>query len=479
MKRLLTLIPFLFLLFGCASAELKLNLDIYKEDPFESAPISIKQLIRIQNGIDALERESATLANNRKNLGDNLLTTYKEIYFVITKAKKPDFSRNQLDSEISRFEDQLFDYKTSIDKKRGNINMLAESARKTLGVFSKRLKKNDKSDEVSELHVLNAINQLEKAVLELGGPFHTSFETGLIQNWSVVPKMASTENLRTLFEKDHTPLDLSALRATAERYSKVIDELKTNGYKIPEEAIKALHTGLENLQTPTPSALSSSLEAIAMASTTLSPSIGLGDRGATELNLLVKATSLLYSQIDRLQDPADPVWRIISDPENESKWNKEFSETYFNAQGNSSVVVVRDTPISFRQQRGTNNPTALIQNQLLISRAIGNAAISIASATTGIPISLAPDSDQNGTPPANDNAAAESEALARRKAMAEEHLRQRTQALRNFRNNLISISEEFRLKESDKTLKDYPVLKSRLETILKAHRPFFRSVQSN
>jgi hypothetical protein len=478
MKRLFILLPISLLLAGCASATLKLNLDIYKEDPFESAPISEAKLIQIQNGIDVLERESATLADNRKKLGDTLFNTYKEILYVITMAKRPNFNRNDLESETKGFQVQLKEYKETIETKLREINALAESARNIL--FPKCLKGDEKSREPSELNVQNAVKKFEKAVGELGGPLGTHFEATLIQNWPTVAKSASEENLRNLFKDELTPPELKDLRVAAEKYNGVIDGLKKDGYNIPEKAIKDLNTGLENLKTPpSPSALSNSLVAIVKAGTTLSPAIGLSDRGETELGLLVKATTLLSSQIDRLQDPADPVWRIVSAPENEYKWNKDFSETYFYAEGNSSVVVVRDTPISFRQQRGANNPTALIQNQLVISRAIGNAAISIAAATTGVPIKLPSDTKSTASPPTNGNTATESEVLARRKAVAEEQLRLRKQALSNLRNNLISIREEFRLKDGKKTLGNYPELKSRLEVVLKAHQAFFKSSKSN
>ena len=480
MNRFVKLIPIFFLCFGCASTKLQLNLDIYKEDPFRSLPISVEQMARIESGIGNLEGEAVKLSENRKNLGDNLFNTYNEIFYVMTKAKDPNFTRYQLTADTIGFRNQLIDYKTTIDNKLDDIKILADSARKTLAAFSRSLMETNKTAEtVSELDLLRDIKKFEKSVVELGGPLNTEFEASLYGNWGTVIKMASAENLKALFKKDSRLPSLTELRKTAESYSKDIEELKTSGYRIPEEATHALHDAVKDLQEPTPGAFITSVDAIARATTTLSPAIGLGDGGATELSRLTQATTLLNSQIDRLQDPADPVWRIISDPRNEPKWNKEFSETYFYAQGNSSVVVVRDTPISFRQQRGSNNPATLIKNQLQISRAIGNAAISIAAATTGVPINLKTESDQTGTTSSNTDTAAESEALARRKAMAEERLKLRTLALRNLRNNLISIREEFRLKESSKTLKDYSELKSRLESILKAHQPFFKNASNS
>ena len=110
------------------------------------------------------------------------------------------------------------------------------------------------------------------------------------------------------------------------------------------------------LDAPKQGDIKKSVDAIAKVATDVPSSLGIGDRGATALNQLVQSTNLLYSQVDRLQDPADPIWRIVTDPENEAKWNTQFSESYFYAQGNSSIVVVRDTPMSFRVQRAPTTP---------------------------------------------------------------------------------------------------------------------------
>ncbi|PRO71983.1 hypothetical protein C6Y40_18850 [Alteromonas alba] len=94
-------------------------------------------------------------------------------------------------------------------------------------------------------------------------------------------------------------------------------------------------------------------------------------------------TSGLYYLIDRLQDVGDPVWRTITNPLNEHHWNKKVSKTFVKAQGDTSMVIVRDNPLHFRAHHVRNDPSALIKGQLEIARAIGDAALTIAGVKLG------------------------------------------------------------------------------------------------
>ncbi|MDN4501909.1 hypothetical protein QX776_05825 [Alteromonadaceae bacterium BrNp21-10] len=100
-----------------------------------------------------------------------------------------------------------------------------------------------------------------------------------------------------------------------------------------------------------------------------------------------KNTSGLYDLIDRLQDVGDPIWRIVTDPNNEYHWNKRVSKTFVKANGDTSMVIVRDTPLHFRAHHAQNNPSALIRGQLEIARAIGDVALSIAGVNSELPAS--------------------------------------------------------------------------------------------
>lgn len=91
----------------------------------------------------------------------------------------------------------------------------------------------------------------------------------------------------------------------------------------------------------------------------------------------------LNTQINRLQDPADPAWRILSKLENQVKWQTYYAETAFCAKGKTDVVFVRDRLGHFRLQRGKNNPAALIQGQFKITRAVASGLVDVLAAAAG------------------------------------------------------------------------------------------------
>jgi hypothetical protein len=121
-----------------------------------------------------------------------------------------------------------------------------------------------------------------------------------------------------------------------------------------------------------------------------------------ETSQMLTAVDLLNSQLDRLQVASSPAWRIVTDPKNKNKWNTEFSESYFYAEGNAGVVIVRDSPIKYRVQEASNNPAALVQAQLQVSRAVADAAIQIAGATTGAPLASLSSGQNDSSPKPED-----------------------------------------------------------------------------
>lgn len=112
---------------------------------------------------------------------------------------------------------------------------------------------------------------------------------------------------------------------------------------------------------------------------------------------MVIGTSVFYNVLDRLQDPGNPVWRILTSSYNKDNWNEKVAHSYFKAQGNSSVVVVRDSPLKFRIQQGKNDPAALIESQLAISRSIASATFSVLAATQGLSLPDQPELSEGET----------------------------------------------------------------------------------
>jgi hypothetical protein len=205
----------------------------------------------------------------------------------------------------------------------------------------------------------------------------------------------------------------------------------------------------------------------------------LGDRGRTALNDLTVSTTLLHSQLDRLQDPADPMWRIVTAPENATRWNTQFSKTHFYSEGNNSVVVVRDSPMSFRVQQGNNNPSALVESQLHISRAVANGAIAIAGAAIGAPglPGLSP-SPSNPAPSSPGAAPAEPpmDDLAVSKARNDRVAAVRAGALKNLQTNLAALRTDFsRLKDDKKSDPARQGLLRKMQAIIEGHQPLFET----
>lgn len=103
----------------------------------------------------------------------------------------------------------------------------------------------------------------------------------------------------------------------------------------------------------------------------------------TALESLVKNKSTLNDLVDRLQNAGDPVWRVITNPVFENQWNM-INQQSFKGDGNTSVVVIRDTPTRFRTSQAKNDPTVLANNQIVISSAIAEATINAVGSAAGL-----------------------------------------------------------------------------------------------
>lgn len=492
-KTFLTVIGIL-LLSNCASTKLTLHLDLYKEDPSIDTPLNDTQVSQIYIGLASIERETDSLKKDRIKLAENLMDTYDELYYITSKATRPNDSKENILKETAGFHEYLEQYKDKVEKKALNTKVLCNKTRNKLDSYLKitnpkvtssevktDLNPSDNEDQtklpnVSKIEVIEGIKDVYKAFIELGGLMETNFEKTLIKNWPNISRMASEKNLKNIF--DNEPKILADLRQKIQNLSLTLEELSERRYSVSERASKDLNEIIGAMTISKSSDMKKSVDDIAKVVTAVPSAIGIGDRGATALNQLVQSTTLFYSQIDRMQDPADPIWRTITAPENEAKWNKEFSKSYFYAQGNSSIIIVRDTPMSFRVQRGTNNPTALIQGQLQISRALGNAALSIATATTGMPVSNMLDKDEPNNVALTKDSLSESENLTRRKTISEQKYQLRARALRNLRINLKSIKEDLQKIDHEKEQAEYNKLKTKFEAILDAHKQFFSGMQN-
>lgn len=163
-----------------------------------------------------------------------------------------------------------------------------------------------------------------------------------------------------------------------------------------------------------------------------------------------------------------PVRNIV--PDRLDLRDRTFGETYFYSEGNNSVVIVRDTPFSFRVQRGTNNPTALVQGQLQISRAIANAAIAVAGAAFGVPVPKLPGAGGSSGPAPADGEGAESEAIAKRKAKVDRQASVRAGVIAGLRRQLSAMRGQLDRADGGNQA-EIDALNSQLQGILEAYEP--------
>jgi hypothetical protein len=447
-------------------------LDLYKEDPAYIAPLTPARVASIYEGLDLAEREADELARDRARLADQLFATYESLYALAVKARTgSDYDKGDLSIDRGHLES----YKQKLTAKAKHIKALSRTAREKLAAHLKSFPAGAPAQDVrlksEQIEALRSVRSVAQELIELAGSLDTDFELGFINLWPSVTKTVSEENLKKLIKVGTVPKEFDAVRRRVGELGQLIKELQSRGRRVSENTGATL-ARLSTIEVTQPAAMKRSFDAIAAAATELPLSVGLGDRGATAIHDLAISAEFLYTQLDRLQDPADPIWRVVSSPENEAKWNTQFSNTYFYSEGNNSVVVVRDTPISFRVQRGNNNPVALVQSQLQISRAIGNVAISIAAASTGVPLPRVSGAGPAGTQ-SGDGSSVEAEKLATAKATVERQAAVRAQAVRNLSRNLSALKDDFKAADPKKNPEGVKALLARLAAVLDAHLPVF------
>lgn len=455
-------ILWLVLLAGCATTNLTLNLDLYKEDP--TVPLTHKRVVKLQERLDAAQNEAQTLASDKRRLADNLFGTYEDLYKLSLLLKEGSSPPSYDPADLDELRGYLASYKETVREIENRIKTLAVEAQSNLKAYLKIPTDNTQAAQLAELDVFGSIRAVARELAKLGGPLGTDFEGSLVNSWGIVAQSIARDNLKFV-DKEKKTETLQAIRNQVTKLALEIQELAAQGRRLSKEISANLSEAVKSAALE-PAKMKNSINAVAQAATFIAPSIGREDGGTTALRALLRSTSLLFSQVDRLQDPADPIWRIVSDPQNQAKWNTTFSETYFYSEGNNSVIVVRDTPMSFRVQRGNNNPAALIQGQLQVSRAIANAAISIAGAAAGLPIPNVPGSTSQGKDSTAQRDPAEQ--LAVRKATVERSAALREGAIKGLQRQLIMLRDEFKIVDVDQK-PAVDALLSKFHSVLKAY----------
>ena len=247
--------------------------------------------------------------------------------------------------------------------------------------------------------------------------------------------------------------------SVAQRIRSVMAQAASAGRSVNPNVVRSPYT---------PSTLSGSSLAVANELESLRNDLPESATSRAALASLVTGTSQFVELIDRLQDAGDPIWRVVTNPENEHHWNEEISETYFYAKGNTGVVIVRDDPMRYRVQSAKNNPTALIEGQLEISRSLANAAISVAGAVSGLPTSSLASSKTGSTTPSE--VTIESDGLAVKQAKTEAWAEQRKTVLNSLQRYLRALATNVTELEDDDT-DNLASQQRRFKSVLEGHKP--------
>ncbi len=464
-----------WLVVGCASSTLTISLDLYKDDPSPMAPLSQRQVVELFEGLLSAEAEAEALATSRKELGRRITDLYLTFYVADSKTRDETFTIADAMDEQSDLLRYRREFEEAVDARLEAFRKNLDSASLALEEYLRlhRSAMAPASDPelalkalAKQVEALTASDEVILGLPKVGRPLGTDFETFIKAQWQTVADRAEA--------RTQALPSFSDLVQEIRSLSETLRDLRRRGLSEATGLLRRL-AAIEGRMEDNESSHRRSVAAIAAVATAIPTSLGIGDRGRAALAALTSSSTVLFSQIDRLQDPADPVWRIVSDPKNEKNWHKEFAKPYFHAKGDSSVVVVRDTPISFRVQRGDNDPAALVRSQLKITRAISSTAVAIAGAATGVNLTPLAGSEQEDAQ-AGEEGIAESEALARRQAEIESRSAQRATVASVLATNLQSLRSQ--LVDTDDA-EVHAGIERHLKGILTAYRSIFVGEESD
>lgn len=514
--------PSLLILFclvgGCASTELRITVDLYDEDPRIDLPMTPREARLHIESLQVLRAEARKDISLRIDLASESVDIYRNAWRIVGQDK----------NRVTVLEGRLEDYSKSLQRNLRNYDWTAHAAIQALRSYvedyqqeyrkeyRKTLKdRNDTADTVNANNNTNSgsgdsngkggsesCNEAENkswisAVFT--GPartadrgdecIHRKIRTALFEKETramakAADTIASFRDLgatATPFSCDWVGLEYAINAAyfaaqikgngelqslllgvgnnTTERIRSLNQSIATSGRAVPPQALRSPHT---------PTTLSGASLAIANELETLRNDLPVTATSREALASLVTGTSRFLEVIDRLQDPGDPIWRVITDPDNEAHWNERTVRTYFYAEGDAGVVIVRDSPLDLRVQSARNNPNALIKGQLEISRSVANAAISIAGAASGLPTdALASSSTGSQTAGEVDTSPKD---FATRAAKAEAWERQQALALTSLRNYLRSLATKIAELDGDNP-EELAQHSLRLKSVLNSYKP--------
>jgi len=401
---------------GCASSRLQVTVAVYADDPLLQSLSDPRRLEAIRSAINNAETTANDVKVARIAAADDLIELYKSYYGImnaVNLGRGDESLAEDRNRAVTQLQEARVQYDDEINQRKNVVLARMEDARAALGKLSRITDQWRETKLRSEAHAfLQAIDELEMSTSALNIALQTLVATDTVFDEIIKDTFQGTDpdadpgiqgDLRNLLQRDDLELTSEVteqINKLAKMIQNMIDEAGRR--KIQNvAALQRLQVSVDALQSASDAGDAGRVGQLLLDTariahdTTANP--GFKEAGQLVIRDVGISGDFYTSQLDRIQDPADPAWRILADPNNNNLWHPVFAEAEFYAEGKSEVIFVQDRIGHFRIQRGQNNPAALIAGQARISRAIASGAMNVLAAASGV--SGIPGLSKIGDPP--------------------------------------------------------------------------------
>lgn len=410
-KLVITAIMLGLMLGGCAQSKLHVQVDVYRDDPLAQALADPERLANIRTGLKRVPEVAVEVVTARKAIADSQLNIYLDYLALMEAINYPDnkADRGKLKNAnsfkgLTVNKQAFFGY---LDSQIVHLRKTSVKAQKALEEFAEvsKITVGDQSYDPAKFFTasdnldsqLDAVDVIFKSILPMPAiedseepgkhyefAMQQSFEQVAIKIQSILVDPKKIGDFQSSIEKPTVKEELSNLKKTMDELDKKVKPMREAGVFIPNHSKAAAGALGKAIAGGKAVEIGSAMTEAIRAAQATSPTPGYSSEGQLIIRTLAGSTDFFTSQVDRMQDPADPAWRILSAPSNQHKWHTDFSKTEYYAEGDAEVVVVRDSVGHFRVQRGKNNPTATILSQAKITRSIASGTLDVLAAAAGV-----------------------------------------------------------------------------------------------
>ncbi|WP_421765482.1 hypothetical protein [Ekhidna sp.] len=441
MKYNILAILIIILLSSCAKSTLVVTVDIFTGN-LPEVQSNDDEIDNIIGKVIELESVSEQVYTDKLRLSEAIFKTYIAYYKFAAEAMDGSYDpafTEPLNGLKSDFEDKVKNQKNSIDSGFDTIKSLLTDLINSEGDF--QVYQNLK------LTLPAKINQQIASIEQLADFTHVYIES---------IRGSFSQDLQDLSNLKNENIQESTFNEVKLALSNLATLLNNRDFNVDSRILSEM---LESLESQNLTSFKDSFTKLSSVFAEIPNTLTLESR-TNDLAKFIQDKNFLFNQLDRLQDFGHVDWKNIAmkmdDP---NSWKREFTSTEFEAEGNSSVVLVRDSPVSFRPQQVNNDPSALIQSQLQISRAATGMALSVAGAVAGIDLESSPNIDLSTAEVSSTNEG--------QKAALERRMELREIALNNLIKNLQNIEED--LNNNGGVAADRAAILGRIEILTKAY----------